>query len=110
MIRVIICSPYRGETERNVTYARRCVRDSFDRGEAPFASHLIYPQILKDDVEEERLRGFQAEYEWISTADFVAFYIDYGWTTGMMKELKIVRLFSRKHATRKIGPNQGVKP
>ena len=42
MIKVIIESPYTGDVERNLEYARRCMRDSIKRGEAPFASHLLY--------------------------------------------------------------------
>ena len=47
---VIIESPYAGDIEKNVAYARDCVRDSLMRGEAPYASHLLYtqPNILDD--------------------------------------------------------------
>ena len=53
---VIIESPYAGDIEKNVEYARACVRDSLSRGEAPIASHLLYtqPGILKDEIPSER--------------------------------------------------------
>lgn len=53
MKRVILESPYAGDVERNLTYARECVRDSLSRGEAPIASHLLYTQegILKDEIQ-----------------------------------------------------------
>lgn len=41
---VLLESPYAGDTERNVDYGRRCLRDSIMRGEAPMASHLLYTQ------------------------------------------------------------------
>lgn len=41
---VILESPYAGNIEKNVAYARACVRDSLSRGEAPIASHLLYTQ------------------------------------------------------------------
>ena len=44
MVRVILESPYAGDIERNVKYARMAVRDSLSRGEAPIASHLLYTQ------------------------------------------------------------------
>lgn len=49
---VIVESPYAGDIEANVAYARRCLRDSLARGEAPIASHLLYTQegVLRDDV------------------------------------------------------------
>lgn len=42
MIFVIVESPYAGDVERNTAYARAAVRDCLMRGEAPFASHLLY--------------------------------------------------------------------
>ena len=59
MIRVILESPYAGDIEKNIEYARKCVRDSLLRGEAPIASHLLYTQegILYDDIPEERKHG-----------------------------------------------------
>ena len=42
MRRVILESPYAGNVEENVAYARAAVRDSLLRGEAPIASHLLY--------------------------------------------------------------------
>ena len=48
---VIIESPFAGDVDKNIEYARKCVRDSLNRGEAPSASHLLYtqPGILDDD-------------------------------------------------------------
>ncbi len=59
MRRVIIESPYAGDVETNVRYARACVRDSLLHGEAPIASHLLYTQegVLRDEVPEERRWG-----------------------------------------------------
>jgi hypothetical protein len=100
MNRVIICSPYAGDTERNAAYARRAMRHSFDRGEAPFASHLLYPQILDDTNPRERAQGIQAAFEWICNCDLVAFYVDLGWSAGMMQELKCARLYHRRMEVR----------
>lgn len=82
---VIIESPYAGDIEANVEYARRCVRDSLERGEAPIASHLIYtqPGILRDDVPEERQWGIDAGLAWRKVADATVVYIDCGITKGM---------------------------
>jgi hypothetical protein len=44
MRRVIIESPYSGDVETNVAYARAALRDCLSRGEAPLASHLLYTQ------------------------------------------------------------------
>lgn len=71
MKRVILESPYAGDVERNVKYARACVRDSLGRNEAPIASHLLYTQegILKDDIPEERQWGIDAGLAWKSVAE-----------------------------------------
>lgn len=85
MKRVIIESPYAGDIERNIQYARMCMRDSFNRGEAPFASHLLYTQdgILNDGIKHERDLGIDAGLEWGKLAELTAVYIDYGITSGM---------------------------
>lgn len=84
--RVIIESPYGGNVERNERYARACVADSLSRGEAPFASHLLYtqPGVLDDSVPEERAQGIQAGFAWRAGARTVV-YTDLGVSTGMVE-------------------------
>lgn len=86
---VIIESPYAGDIEANVEYARRCVRDSVLRGEAPIASHLLFTQvgILKDEIPGERALGIRAGLEWRRVADVSVFYCDRGWSSGMLAAL-----------------------
>ena len=61
---VIIESPFKGNTPaeeaENIAYAKEAMRDSLYRGEAPFASHLLYPQMLDDADEDERRMGIEA--------------------------------------------------
>ena len=86
---VIIESPYAGDIEANLKYARACIKDSLSRGEAPIASHLLYtqPGILDDDNPEERQWGINAGLEWGRVADARIFYIDYGMSKGMQLAL-----------------------
>lgn len=86
MRRVVVESPYAGEVERNVAYARAAVKDCLARGEAPIASHLLFtqPGILDDDIPEERAAGIAAGLEWAGFADVAAFYVNRGWSTGML--------------------------
>jgi len=85
MKRVILESPYAGDVERNIKYARECLKDSLKRGEAPIASHLLYTQegVLDDLIEEERIWGINAGLAWKEVADLHVFYIDYGISNGM---------------------------
>lgn len=82
---VVLESPYAGNIEANVEYARRCVLDSLKRGEAPIASHLLYtqPGILNDDNPFERQLGIDAGLAWTRVADASVVYTDLGISDGM---------------------------
>lgn len=91
MIPVILESPYAGDVEGNLSYARACVRDCLLRGEAPFASHLLYTQegVLRDEVPEEREAGIQAGFVWHELAKKTVVYTDRGISPGMDKAIKL---------------------
>jgi hypothetical protein len=82
---VILESPFAGDEQANIDYARLCVRDSLMRGEAPIASHLLYtqPTILDDSVPEERKNGIAAGLAWGKVADATVVYTDRGISRGM---------------------------
>jgi len=90
MKRVILESPFAGDVERNIKYARECVRHSLSLGEAPIASHLLYTQdgILDDLIEEERMWGINAGLAWKEVAEKHVFYIDFGMSKGMEYGMK----------------------
>lgn len=91
MKKVIVESPYGGNVEFNIEYARKCVKDSLNRGESPIASHLLYTQegILNDDFPEERQLGINAGLAWMDVADKHVFYIDYGMSVGMNHAMEL---------------------
>lgn len=84
---VVVESPYAGDVEANVAYARRCVLDCLRRGESPYASHLFFtqPGILDDLIPAERDLAILAGLAWGLAADLVAVYIDRGVSKGMMQ-------------------------
>lgn len=84
MKRVIIESPYEGDVEKNIEYARLCLRDSLIRGESPIASHLLYTQVLDDTIPAERNAGIEAGLAWLEVAEAHIFYGDFGMSKGMM--------------------------
>jgi len=102
MIRVILESPYAGDVKRNLEYARLCVKDSLLRGESPLASHLLYTQMLDDDIPKERKLGIDAGLAWKEVADKHVFYIDYGMSPGMEYALKYSVVTGARIETRKI--------
>lgn len=83
---------------RNVVYAQFCLRDCIFRGEAPFASHLLYtqPNVLDDTLPEERRLGIEAGFEWRSFAEATVVYVDFGISKGMQ--------FGIEHAKRQGRP------
>ena len=108
MRRVILESPYAGDIEANLAYARRAVRDSLLRGEAPIASHLLYTQagVLDDAIPAEREIGINAGLAWGSEAEATVVYTDRGISKGMQygmlraaREGRPVELRSLEEAT-----------
>jgi hypothetical protein len=82
---VVLESPYAGNVDRNLRYARAAMRDCFHRGEAPYASHCLYtqPGVLDDNDREERALGIEAGLLWGRSAKRVVVYTDLGITPGM---------------------------
>ena len=68
MKRVFVCSAYRGDVAANVETARAACREVLRAGNAPFAPHLLYPDLLDDDVAEERALGIAAGRAWLAAS------------------------------------------
>ncbi len=81
---VILESPYAGNVEENLRYARACMRDCLQRGEAPYAS-LLYtqPGVLDDTIPDERSLGIRAGMAWGVQAEKTVVYVDNGISGGM---------------------------
>lgn len=56
---VYIASPYAGDVEANVRFAKAACRYAMGQGCTPVASHLIYPGLLDDTVPAERKAGIR---------------------------------------------------
>lgn len=102
MHRVIIESPYAGDLDRNLEYLRLTIRDSVRRGEAPFASHRMYPGALDDNLPVEHRAGILCGFVWWEVADFIAFYIDYGFSPGMEEARRQAVLREKPYVVRRI--------
>jgi hypothetical protein len=72
--------------QRNRRYAKQCMRDSLARGEAPYASHLLFDQsrLLDDADPKQRAIGMRAGMVWGSAAEARVVYCDLGISDGMM--------------------------
>ena len=102
---VIVESPCAGDVERNVRYARACLRDCLMRGEAPFASHLLYTQdgVLRDSDPEERALGIAAGLAWGERADATVVCTDLGISDGMVKGVREASRHGRLIEYRQLG-------
>ncbi len=83
--RIILESPWAGNVEENRLYAKACLKDILYRREAPFAPHLLYPQVLDKFIEEERQMGIEAGFAWSEVAELCTVYTDYGISEGMIR-------------------------
>ena len=107
MIRVLIESPLAAATVddrlRNIQYARECVLDCLRRGEAPYASHLFFPQVLDDTNPVERQLGIEAGLLWGEAADRTVVYQDLGVSPGMQLGIARAHDVGRGVEYRKLG-------
>ncbi len=86
-LRVLIESPFAGDYVRNRDYLHACIAHSLALGEAPFASHGFFPQVLDDTVPGQRAQGMRAGFAWGACAEVVAVYLDHGISNGMREGL-----------------------
>lgn len=80
---VIVESTFAGDVATNRAYAVACVRDCLLRGEAPFASHLLYTEALDDTEPGQREHGITAGFAWRASAAATVVYTDRGISLGM---------------------------
>lgn len=83
-----ICSPYRGEIERNVSYAKELSRDVLLHGDCVITPHLYITQCLNDQNPSERLIGCTAALELLAKCDGVIVGERFGISPGMEAEIK----------------------
>ena len=93
--KVYVASRYAGDVERNVAAAVRCCRFAIRKGCMPVASHLLYPQMLRDNVPEERELGTVFGLALLALCDEVWIFTDGGGLSpGMAAE---------EHEAKKLG-------
>lgn len=106
---VILESPYAGNRQTNLQYAYRCMLHSLSLGEAPFASHLLYPQFLNDDSPDQRALGMAAGLEWLRQAEATVVYTDLGVSPGMVAGINRAATLGKPIYYRAIGYVEGLR-
>ena len=51
---IYVCSPYSGDINKNVEYARKACRHVVNSGNIPIAPHLLLPQFMSEETEREK--------------------------------------------------------
>ena len=87
---VILETPCAGEIATHKDYCVAAMRDCFFKGEAPFASHMLYAfsNVLDDDIPLERELGMVAGFAWARRAEKTVVYTDLGISPGMADGIK----------------------
>ena len=83
-----ICSPYRGDTERNVKYAQELTRRAVCTSHIPITPHLYITQALDDRNPEERALGMEAGLHLLEPCECIMIGGRYGISEGMRYEIE----------------------
>ena len=89
---IYVASPYAGDVEKNITFAKRACRYVMEQGHAFFAPHLLYPQILDDTDPEERKAGMKFGLRILEICDELWVCGD-RISTGMEAEIELAKQF-----------------
>ena len=89
MKRIYICSPYRGDYEKNLAAAQDYSRQVLDRGFIPITPHMFYSSIVNDNLPEDRELGLVAGLELLKISDEVWVFSQSGISEGMATEIEL---------------------
>lgn len=107
--KVVLESRFAAEDVKGLLINKRftiaCIRDCFLRGEAAYASHVIYAQshILDDYVSSERALGIQAGFNWGDCGEKTVVYTDLGISGGMKLGIEHAQKVGREVEYRELG-------
>ena len=86
---IYVCSPYRGDVERNLAYARVLTKFALNNSYIPITPHLYLTQVLEEDDPEQRKKGMAAGKELLKQCRYILVGSKYGFTEGMLEEIHI---------------------
>ena len=91
MKKVFICSPLRGDIERNIMRALDHCREAAELGVLPIAPHAYFTRFLDDSVPQERALGMKLGQELLGMCDEVWAYNLERMSAGMAEEIALAR-------------------
>lgn len=90
MKKIFVCSPYRGNIEKNTKRAVFAARVICNCGHIPVVPHLYFPQFLDDKDQFERIRGIEYGIELMKECDQL-WLLGPEITKGMEYELEVAK-------------------
>jgi len=90
MKKVFVCSPYRGDIEKNTKKAAYAARIICGCGYMPVVPHLYFPQFLDENDQHERIQGIELGIELMKDCDLI-WLLGPEITAGMEYELEAAR-------------------
>lgn len=90
MKKIFVCSPYRGNIEKNTKRAAFVARVICNCGYIPVVPHLYFPQFLDDKDQFERIRGIEFGIELMKECDQL-WLLGPEITKGMEYELEVAK-------------------
>lgn len=84
---IYVASPYAGDVERNIAFAKKACRHVMEQGHAFFAPHLLYPQLLNDADPQERQAGLDMGLAMLPRCDELWCYGEHT-SSGMRMEIE----------------------
>lgn len=94
---IYVCSRFRAEVPETfmkyLTYTCEVSREIVVNGHDVIVPHLIYPNFLNDDIEEEREAGINSALRLMQVVDIMIINTQFGISAGMKAEIE----HARKH-------------
>lgn len=90
---IYICSPLRGDIERNIRKAQTYCREAVEFGVIPLAPHIYFTQFLDDRIPHERKIGMELGNEILKKCKEVWVYGIQNPSEGMKAEIELAKKF-----------------
>ena len=85
---VYVCSPLRGDVEKNIINAKSYCRFVYEKGHIPYAPHVFFTQFMDDENKNERSDALAMGLQMLRCATELWVFADNGISCGMAQEIE----------------------
>lgn len=105
-VRAFICSRLAGNIDHNLTMAKKYTKFAIDSGYAAFCPHLLYSQVMSDDVSEEREIAIAMGKSFLAVCSVLLVFMEDGMISeGMQSEIDFAKRIRKGIAIRYFDSN-----